>query len=320
MFDGIGLDDELASVYQLVLRSPSVSAAEIARDAGLSRGRAGEVLAVLEDRGLLARQASAADRLVASPPALALRHLVAEQERRLSEARATMIELTDLYRTGATLREVPEVVETVIGADAVRQRVGQLQAAAVARVRAFVLRDVAILSADDNVEEERALARGVRYQVLVEREVLERPGFVKTAQTDALQGEEIRVLPSLPTRVLIIDEEVALLPMRTAGEHRASGALMVHPSGLLDLIIAIFDEFWGSATGFLSDLAMPGEHDAVDRDLLKLLLLGLTDAAVGVQLGISLRTVQRRVAELMQTAGVSTRMQLGAEAVRRSWI
>jgi hypothetical protein len=32
---------------------------------------------------------------------------------------------------------------------------------------------------------------------------------------------------------------------------------------------------------------------------------------------ISVRTVQRRVAELMEKAGVTTRIQLGAEAVRR---
>jgi len=30
--------------------------------------------------------------------------------------------------------------------------------------------------------------------------------------------------------------------------------------------------------------------------------------------------VQRRVAELMEKAGVTTRIQLGAEAARRAWI
>ena len=47
--------------------------------------------------------------------------------------------------------------------------------------------------------------------------------------------------------------------------------------------------------------------------------LELTDAAAGAQLGLSVRTVQRRVAELMERAGVTTRIQLGAEAVRRGW-
>ena len=39
--------------------------------------------------------------------------------------------------------------------------------------------------------------------------------------------------------------------------------------------------------------------DDIDHDLLQLLLWGVTDAAVAAQLGISLRTVQRRIAELM---------------------
>ena len=49
-------------------------------------------------------------------------------------------------------------------------------------------------------------------------------------------------------------------------------------------------------------------------------MLGLTDAAAGAQLGISARTVQRRLADLMEAAGVVTRLQLAAEAVRRGWV
>ena len=95
----------------------------------------------------------------------------------------------------------------------------------------------------------------------------------------------------------------------------------MHPSGLLDLVNAMFEEYLAHV-----DPARRGrqrlapDDDAVDRELLNLLLLGMTDAAAGAQLGISVRTVQRRVADLMETAGVTTRIQLGAEAVRRAWV
>lgn len=49
-------------------------------------------------------------------------------------------------------------------------------------------------------------------------------------------------------------------------------------------------------------------------------MAGLTDQAVGGQLGMSLRTVQRRVSHLMELAGVATRFQLGHEAGRRGWL
>ncbi|MET0975819.1 MAG: helix-turn-helix domain-containing protein [Leifsonia sp.] len=320
VLEAIGLDDEHTAVYRLVLAAPSVSIDDIARSAGLTAPRARSVLDDLEQLGLLARQASAPDRVVASPPSIALRPMLLERERGLSQAHEALVHLSELYRHGAAQREVPDVVDVVLGADAVRQRFAQLQAAATEWVGTFVLSEIAFLTADENPEEDLALARGVRYRILVEAPVIERPGFLEAARESATMGAAVRVLPDLPTRLIIVDDQIALLPMKSHGEHRASGALLVHPSGLLDLVAASFDQFWSSATAFPSDQESPSGLSQLDRDLVKLLLLGLTDAAAGAQLGISVRTVQRRVAELMEIAAVSTRIQLGAEAVRRDWV
>ena len=92
--------------------------------------------------------------------------------------------------------------------------------------------------------------------------------------------------------------------MHSHGDEKVSGALLVHPSGLLDLVNAMFEESWRAATRLVEGGELAADDDAaVDRDLLKLLLLGMTDAAAGAQLGISVRTVQRRVAELMEARG-----------------
>jgi DNA-binding NarL/FixJ family response regulator len=58
----------------------------------------------------------------------------------------------------------------------------------------------------------------------------------------------------------------------------------------------------------------------LDLRILSLLLLGSTDAAIAKQLGLGLRTVQRRVAHMMELAGVTTRLQLGWQAHRRGWL
>lgn len=320
MLEAIGLDDEHTAVYRMVLSTPSASIDEIAAAAGLTKSRVRQIADQLEHLGLLAHQASAPDRVVASPPSLALRPMLLERERRLTLAHEALVQLSELYREGAAQREAADVVDMVFGADAVRQRFLQLQAAAVRNIDVFMLSDIAVLEPEENPEEARAIARGVRFRIVVETPLLERPGFVADVRASTPLGVAVRVLPNLPTRLLITDDEMALLPMRSHGEERASGALLLHPSGLLDLVIASFAEFWARATEFGADDELPGTHDAVDRDLLKLLLLGLTDAAAGAQLGISVRTVQRRVAELMETAGVATRLQLGAEAVRRAWV
>lgn len=319
MLEALGLDDAHTAVYRCVLQQQSASPQEVAAALSMSLPRVRPIVAELERLGLLARQAASSDRFAASPPTMALRPLLLEKERGLTRAHEALVELSDLYRRSAEQRSVADVVDVVLGDDAVRQRVAQLQAAATSEVRVLVLNEIALVSGEENVEEDRALARGVRYRVIVESAVLQRPGFLTAAREMALIGEEVRVLPTLPTRMFIADDQMALVPMRSQAEDAGFGALLIHPSGLLDLVISIFEEYWRSATEFLPIAAVHTTED-VDRDLLRLLLLGVTDAAAATQLGISLRTVQRRVADLMEVAGVTTRMQLGAEAVRRAWV
>lgn len=319
MLEALGLDADDIDVYRAVLQRPSSSVQEVADELALTAARVRRVIAKLEKLGLLARQGSEADRIVASPPAMALRPLLLDRERGLTRAQEALVELSDLYRRAAEERSAADVVDVVVGDDAVRQRVAQLQASATRQVRALVLSEIALVAPEENVEEERALQRGVHYRVIVESGVLERPGFLAVAREGAAYGEEVRVLPTLPTRMFIADDDIALLPMHATGD-RGFGALLVHPSGLLDLVMAIFEEYWLSATRFLSLDDARSSGDQLDRDLLGLLLLGLTDSAAAAQLGVSLRTVQRRIADLMDQAGVATRIQLGAEAVRRQWV
>ncbi|GAA4349637.1 helix-turn-helix domain-containing protein [Microbacterium rhizosphaerae] len=317
MLEAIGLDDEHTAIYRLLLELPSADAAQIAAETGMPVDEVARLLVDLEGLGLAARQASSPERVVASPPSLALRPMLVESERRLTAAHAAFVQLSEIYRQGAALRAAPEVVDVVLGPDAVRQRIAQLQASASERVDVFVKSEVALLEAADNVEEERALGRGVRYRTIVETGVIERPGFLDAARAATAAGEEIRALPEVPTRLFLADGRLALLPMRPEGSNQVGGALLVHPSGLLDLVTAVFEAFWQSAR----PLFTADEEDAVsERELLSLLVVGLTDAAAAAQLGISVRTVQRRISDLSERAGVSSRFQLGVEAVRRGWL
>ena len=63
--------------------------------------------------------------------------------------------------------------------------------------------------------------------------------------------------------------------MRSHGDNASLGALLVHPSGLLDLVMAIFEEYWKTRDPAASRTTK-ARADGVDRDVLKLLLLGLT--------------------------------------------
>ncbi|MFE6996362.1 helix-turn-helix domain-containing protein [Microbacterium sp. NPDC057659] len=320
MLDPIGLDELQVAAYRALLRVPSATVDEVAVAARLTRERALQVLGALEEQGLVARRAADAGRYVASPPGLSLGPRLDEQKHRLAQAQETLESLAELYREGAAHRVAPDVVDVVVGADALRQRVFQVQSSADARIDVFILSDVAVVSAEENEAEAEALARGVRYRVLVEPDVVARPGFIEAARSVVSHGEEIRVLSGLPTRLIIADGRLALLPMFSQADEGVIGGLLVRPSGLLDLVNGMFERCWEAATHLIDDdtNTLAREH-GIDRELLSMLLLGMTDPAIADQLGVSARTVQRRIAELMESAGVSTRIQLGAAAVRLGW-
>jgi DNA-binding CsgD family transcriptional regulator len=82
---------------------------------------------------------------------------------------------------------------------------------------------------------------------------------------------------------------------------------------LVQALIAIFDAAWR--------VGLPVPHSSrdagLDDRLLAMLAAGLKDEAIARNLRISLRTVRRRVAALMESVGAQTRFQLGSAAERR---
>lgn len=147
------------------------------------------------------------------------------------------------------------------------------------------------------------------------------PDVLRDDVPDAVQiraeaGEQVRVLPQLPVRLAIFGTAAAILP-----EHfdRTEGRRLVirHPAlvrGLCDL----FDLHWSRG------VAVPGlEVTSVadeSRQLLQMLAGGAKDEQMARAMGLSLRTVRRRVATLLVELGVQSRFQAGVEAVRRGWL
>jgi sugar-specific transcriptional regulator TrmB/DNA-binding CsgD family transcriptional regulator len=345
MLDVLGLDEEEERAYRfLVERSPG-SAGGVADGTGLDLFDATRVLANLEAKGLVAR-APGGD-FVASPPAVALGALMVERQQELRRAEMDLEALNGLYRQAVAERGSGDVIDVVRGQEAVAHRFAQLQRSAREEIQMFVRAAIVAVSPDDNDDDESvAQARGVAYRVVLERAVLERPGFVAQAGKSVDRGMQLRVAKRLPVRMMIVDRDLALVPLSGDGEKQGPGALLIHTSPLLDALRSHFELVWLAATRLvLPGEASQGETDPaapvdrsngavsgdpfdelagdtlepLDATVLSLLLAGLTDQAVGSQLDLSLRTVQRRVRHLMDRAGVDTRLQLGHEAARRGW-
>ena len=130
-------------------------------------------------------------------------------------------------------------------------------------------------------------------------------------------GEDIRVVPSVFTRMVIVGPRRAIVPepLGMGSDHR----VVVRQASLVGMLQAYFDELWETA----SRVDARGDRLA-ERDHRRLLLAeladGVKDEQIARNLDLSLRTVRRRVAALMSELGVDTRFQAGVEAVRRGWL
>lgn len=130
-------------------------------------------------------------------------------------------------------------------------------------------------------------------------------------------GEDVRVVPSVLTRLVIVGPRRAIVPepLGTGSDHR----VVVRQASLVGMLQAYFDTLWETA----SRVDSRGDRLA-ERDHRRLLLAeladGVKDEQIARNLDVSLRTVRRRVAALMTELGVDTRFQAGVEAVRRGWL
>ncbi|MGP4112803.1 helix-turn-helix domain-containing protein [Streptomyces sp. 4N509B] len=333
MLQAAGLTTEEERVYRHLVSVESAPAADVAARTGLAAADTERLLAGLERRGLVSRADGDADADVfaANPPDVALLPRLQRQERELEQARSVLTELLETYRGTRRRHDAGQLIELVTGTAALRHYVWQLQAGARSEMMWFCKAQYVAMPSSDNDAEFDALARGVRYRVVYERDYFEDPGSVDSLVAGVRAGEHARSVPALPLRMAVADREVAVCPLvpgGPSGSPQEPTAAVVRASSLLDALIALFESYWETAVPLrvTHDGALTGTEgeteslSATDRQLLSLLVAGVADKAIATQLQISRRTVQRRVQHLMDLTGAATRMQLAWQAARRGLV
>ncbi|MDT9687315.1 helix-turn-helix domain-containing protein [Streptomyces sp. P9(2023)] len=327
MLDVLGLEADDERVYRALLGRPNVTATLLADSLVLSQAHVDRALSRLAEWGLAT--VSADERFTAAPPAMALGALISQRRDGLRVAEQALAAFAEEHRATMTGSSISDLIEVVTGVDAIRHRFLQVQLAARTQVRSFITAPFVALPPEENTAEPMALGRGVHFRAVLDRAVLAEPGIIHDAIESMRNGVELRVADRLPMKLVLADAELGLVPLAVtpAGE---PGAVLLHRSGLLDALDALFETVWaaahplalagtGGAAESTVEFGTTGPTD-LDRRILALLLAGLTDLTAATQLGLSPRTLHRRLRHLMDMAGVRTRMQLGGHAVRHSWV
>ncbi|WP_369258361.1 helix-turn-helix domain-containing protein [Streptomyces sp. R35] len=326
MLDVLGLEPDDERVYRALIGQPDSTAMLLSELLVIAQAQVDKALSRLVGWGLVIR--SADERFTAAPPAMALGALISQRRDGLRAAEHALVTFAEEHRAAMTGSSIVDLIEVVTGVDAIRHRYLQVQQAARTQVRAFITAPFVALPPDENTAEPMAIGRGVHFRAVLDRAVLAEPGIVHDAIDSLRNGVQLRVADQLPMKLVLADAELGLVPLATTptGE---PGAVLLHRSGLLDAMDALFETVWRTAhplelsgTGEEAEptveLGPDGPTD-LDRRILALLLAGVTDPTAATQLGLSPRTLHRRLRHLMDIAGVRTRMQLGGHAVRHGW-
>ncbi|MEU1184146.1 helix-turn-helix transcriptional regulator [Streptomyces sp. NPDC005820] len=313
----VGVSAFEETVYRAILHQPDAGAAGWALLTGASPRRVREACERLLVLGLLQPPDSMGG-LRAVDPRVAIRALIRRRETESELIAATAEEMATAYEAGLLREEPSRLVEVASGEGAIAARLEELYARAEHEVCLFDTPPYLAPPAPQVDLQADLLRRGIVSRGVYAATALEDPKVLSRAWRMAELGERARVLPVVPMKLLVVDGCRAMLPLTSSA---AGGycAVVIWHSAVTEALQKLFEMAWQQAT----PLGRPVEDSELsegERTLARLLAAGMKDEAVARHLGVSLRTLRRRVSELQERLGAASRFQLGMRAAQRGWV
>lgn len=322
MLDGVGLGDAEEKAYRILLRAPSITVRDLADALDIPAANARRSADLLVESGLATVLDGSPARYSAVDPRISIPALVRLRQADLERTTAAVGGYAAEFHERLLRTEPQRLVEILDGPTAISDRLTTLLRTADTEVLAFDEPPYVAQDPNDLGDEYDMLARGVTVRAIYAAEVLELGRQAQTIRDLVAAGEQARVVPRVPVKMVLVDRRAAIMPLTAGEESTRTTAIVVWESRLCDALVELFEATWARGTTVFA--APTGDRaadvDPVDRELLVLLSAGLKDETVARQLGLSERTVRRRIADLLDRLDVTSRFQAGAEAVRRGWL
>ncbi|MBN8735123.1 MAG: hypothetical protein J0H27_02515 [Xanthomonadales bacterium] len=311
---GIGATEERA--YRVLLERHKATAAEIAGDLGITLRVARKLLADLEAQGLATHTPKVPRVYVAAPPEFAVAALIKQRQAMLERVRVAIPELEEQSARSSHADGHEPVLEVITSRSHLGVVLTQMYESF--RNEAMCFQRAPMLM--PAISPPRKLRAGAIVRTITDNSMLEMPGMLARIREDAARGEQARMLPVLPFKMMIFDRRAAVVSLDGEGPGKAA-TLLIHGGLLLQALCRLFECVWERATPILfghvetlhareGDVRVGELADA----LVPLLAAGLNDKAIAAELGVSSATLNRRMSELMRTTGTRSRFQLGWHA------
>jgi DNA-binding CsgD family transcriptional regulator/sugar-specific transcriptional regulator TrmB len=327
MLSTLGLDADAEAVYRAMLAAPGDGVAALGRALGLTEERVRAALDTLSELALVRPSYEERGRLRAVSPDLGMEVLLARQQQelarqqqRLEASRATAAQLIAEYADLRPAAGSPGV-EQLTGLDRIRDRLATLTREVAGEVMGF---NPSSAQTEEGMAAARPLdrellERGVRIRTLYLDSIRNHAPTVAHADWLAAHGGQVRTVPTLPTRMIIIDRATAVIPVRS--DDTAAGAVVLTGQGTVTALCALFDSTWAAGRP-LGQVPLRDAHGLTSQEQAALSLLadGHTDEAIARRLGVSPRTARRLTTDLIERLGARSRFQAGVRAAQQGWL
>lgn len=317
----LGLGPREDRVFLRLLDLGCADAGALAKELGLGVAEVAASLGLLTERGLTHQEGLHSQSYRALSPHETFPQLIQQRRLELNRLQGEADQLLD--DVGSALAAAGAAVVPVLGAPAVHDVCARIQRGAQREVLMVDAPPYFDYGVQPNPSEFAAMAAGVSYRVVYHSEAVLTEVEREVMRSYIAAGEEARVNAQAWPKMLVVDGSVGVVPESSTNPD-PERRLLIKSSCLIDLLVTHFESLWERSTP-VEAMGRPrptddGDISDRDRELLTLMAAGLKDRAIARSLGVTERTVSRRIQELMRRLDADTRFRAGIRAVQEGWI
>jgi hypothetical protein len=255
----LGLNSYEAAAYVALLGRPELSPAEVASRGNIPRQRVYDVLDSLAAKGLCVARDTAPKVYTAIDPKTAFEVLAQERLAGLDRQRVeTQVaaaqlaaELAPVFASGRSQTDPLAYVEVLSGPARIGHRALALAQGAKRSVNSCIKRPMIISPEQNQAFLKAPLGRGLTYRALFEAAAMEDAELRGWMTQFHGLGMDIRIVPGLPLKMQLFDDEVALVSMQDpTGGAPSFTAVAIHNRGVVAMLNLAFEHLWDGAEPF----------------------------------------------------------------------
>lgn len=218
----IGFSDYQARAYLALVEHNVLSAVEVATSSSIPQGKIYNVLKSLEDKGLCTVFPGKVKKYVAIEPQKAMQLMVAEKQKEMERLQALSTELQQKFDAKKTDKSSLDFIEILSSRPAQVQRFDDIMKTSRENLLSFNKKPYATGFMRDLDEIKRAsaplrriLEDGTRVMAIFEAEYDYAEEFLVMIEYYASIGEEVKITKKLPLKMLLADEQKAMVSLKS---------------------------------------------------------------------------------------------------------